>query len=142
MSKVVDLYKRFIVELSWAWVRNPHIQDHSILFLAETFTNEIRLDCSLYKINFDQKWEVPRYGRGGSLVLYWKNSINLIIEDSQRYFIDAIINKNIDEEWRFAGFYGELDTSRRHQAWSKLKSMNNWPNTPWMCLGDFNKIKQ
>ena len=152
MKKVVDLYKRFIVELLWAWVGNPctekeldnliQAQDHFVLFLAENLTDEARLDCILYNINFDQKWEVPRYGRGGGLVLYWKNSINLTIEDSHKYFFYAIINKNTNEEWRFVIFYGEPDTSRRHEAWSMLRSLNNWPNTPWICTGDFNKIKQ
>ena len=106
MRKVVDLYKRFIVELLWAWIGNPYTekeldnliraQNHSVLFLAKTLTDEARLDCILYNINFDQKWEVPRYGRGGGLVLYWKNSINLTVEDSHMYFIDTTINKNFD----------------------------------------------
>lgn len=57
-----------------------------------------------------KNWEVQQNGsgsgKGGGLVLYWKNSINLTIEDSHMYFIDTTINKNSNTGWRFTGFCG------------------------------------
>jgi len=38
------------------------------------------------------------------------------------------------------GFYGELDTTRRHEAWIKLRALNSQPGKPWLCYGDFNEI--
>ena len=69
--------------------------DPSVVFIAETWADEARLDRTLSKINFDQKWVVPRQNRGGGLVLFWKNSINVDVIDSHRYFIDTIIDGNI-----------------------------------------------
>ena len=65
---------------------------------------------------------------GGGLALYWKNSI------------DSIINKGSDEAWRFIGFYGEPATHKRIEAWNKLRLLNNKHDLPWLCAGDFNEI--
>ena len=59
---------------------------------------------------------MPRSGKGGGLVLFWKYSINLKVEDSNKYFIDTSTNKNTDKEWSFTGFYGEQETHRRVEA--------------------------
>ena len=83
---------------------------------------------------------MPRVGRSGGLVLYWKASINLTVEGSDRYYIDAVIDKNSENEWRLTGFYGEPDTARRHEARAKLKALNSQPEKPWLCYRDFNEI--
>ena len=76
-------------------------KDHSVVFIAETWADEARLERTLSNINFDQKWVVLRTTRGGGLVLFWKNSVNLTVVESYKYYIDAVINKNDDDEWRF-----------------------------------------
>ena len=38
-------------------VRLIQEKDHSVVFIAEIWADEARLDCTLSKINFDQKWE-------------------------------------------------------------------------------------
>ena len=68
------------------------------------------------KNRVSSKWVVPRSGKGGGLVLFWKYSINLKVEDSNKYFIDTSTNKNTDKEWRFTGFYGEQETHKRVEA--------------------------
>ena len=115
-------------------------KDHSVVFIAETWADEARLERTLSNINFDQKWVVPRTTRGGGLVLFWKNSVNLTVVKSHKYYIDAVINKNDDDEWRFTGFYGEPDSSRRNEAWAKLRSLNSSQNIPWLCASDYNEI--
>ena len=82
---------------------------------------------------------VPILNRGGGLVLFWKISINIEIVDSHRYFIDTIINGNTEDAWRFTGFYGEPETHRRSEGWSKLSSLNSRLSIPWICGGDFNE---
>ena len=69
-------------------------KDPAMVFLAETLTNNARLEFIQRSIGFDHRWVVPRVGRGGGLVLYWKASINLRVEDSDRYYIDAMIGKD------------------------------------------------
>ena len=45
-------------------------KDPSIVFLAETWADEARLDRVLHNINFDNKWEVCSGRKGGGLVLF------------------------------------------------------------------------
>ena len=52
----------------------------------------------------------PRQNRGGGLVLFWRDSMDVTVEGLGRNYIDAIINKNKQDEWRFTGFYGEPET--------------------------------
>ena len=115
-------------------------KDPAVVFLAETLTDDARLEVIQRSIGFDHRWVVPRVGRGGGLVLYWKVSINLMVEDSDRYYIDAMIDKNKENEWRLMGFYGEPNTARRHEAWDKLRALNSQQEKPWLCFGDFNEI--
>ena len=37
-------------------------------------------------------------GRSGGLVMYWKYSVNLKVEGSDRYYIDVVIDKNSKNE--------------------------------------------
>ena len=69
-------------------------KDLAVVFLAETLIDDARLECIQRSIGFDHRWVVPRVGRGGGLVLYWKASINLTMEDSNRYYIDAVIGRD------------------------------------------------
>jgi len=74
------------------------------------------------------------------LVLFWKSSINLKVEGSHKYYIDATINKNTSNQWRFIGFYDEPERAKRSDAWNKLRLLNSDPVIPWLCVGDFNEI--
>ena len=110
------------------------------MFLSETLTDEARLEIVQRNINFKHWWVVPREGRGGGLVLYWKSLINLTVEASGKYYIDAIIDKNTKNAWQLIGFYGEPETARRIEAWNKLRSLNSQPDISWLCVGNFNEI--
>ena len=94
----------------------------------------------MWNFDYEHKWIVLRERRGGRLALFWKSSINLLVEDSSKYFIDTIIDKNTDNAWRFTGFYEELITSRRHVAWESLQRLNFNLDTPLLCARDFNEI--
>ena len=78
-------------DLIWA-------KDLSVVFIANTWIDEVRLDCILHNKNFDHKWEVSRGSRGGDSVLFWKDIVNFTVQDLQRYFINTTIDKNLDIE--------------------------------------------
>ena len=44
------------------------------------------------------------------------------------------------ENWRFTGFYGELDRRKRHESWELLKRLANQNDKGWLCVRDFNEI--
>ena len=82
-------------------------KDPSVVFIAETQAEEARLDTIQQNLDFENKWVVPKVGHGGGLVLFWKASINLVVSNSSKYYIDTWIDKGSPNEWRFIGFYGE-----------------------------------
>ena len=72
--------------------------------------------------------------------MYWKENFDLTIETFSKTHIDATICKNKEGEWRFTGFYGELDTQLRHEAWARLRNLKTRSQVPWLYAGDFNNI--
>ena len=49
-------------------------------------------------IDFKHIWVVPKEGIGGGITLFWRSSINLVVEDSSPYYIDTWIDKNTENE--------------------------------------------
>ena len=91
------------------------VKDPSIVFLAETWADEARLQEIKCKIEFDNLFFVKRNNRGAGLALYWRNSINVNVDTFSRNHIDSIINKGREDEWCFTGFYGEPVSHKRYQ---------------------------
>ena len=115
-------------------------KDPTVMFFAETWADDARLDQVLRNFDFRIKWSIESENRGGGLVLLFKEEIRITVEDSSKYCIDVLVKKNTSQEWRFTGIYGESVTARRHEAWSKLRTLNDKPLIPWLCAGDFNEI--
>ena len=98
-------------------------KDLSIMFLAETWADEARLKDVKRKIQFENMFVSPRTSRGGGLVMFWRSTIDVSIEGSDKNHIDTIINKNKESKWYFIGFYGEPDTQKRIESWDLLRAL-------------------
>ena len=75
-----------------------------------------------------------------ALHYFWKASVNLVVVDSSNYYIDTLIDKDIDNEWRFLGFSWELNTLRRIKVQDSLRNLNYHLDVSWLCAGDFNEL--
>ena len=42
--------------------------------------------------------------------------------------------------WHYTGFYGNPETTKRHEPWAKLKHLKGTSTLPWLEIGDFNEI--
>ena len=115
-------------------------KDPSIVFIAETWADEVWLQEIKRNIEFDNLFFVERNNRGGGLALFWKNSIDLSVDSFSPNHVDSIINKGTEEVWRFTGFYGEPMTHKRMELWNKLRHLHHKFSFPWLCSGDFNEI--
>ena len=115
-------------------------KDPSVVFLAETWVDKARLKDVKRKIQFENMFVSLRNNRGGGLVLFWRESVDVSVEGFDKNHIDTIINKNKDNKWRFIGFYGEPDTQKRVESWDLLKDLNQKFRLPWLCVGDFNEL--
>ena len=74
------------------------------------------------------------------MVLFWNSLVNLKVEGSHKYYIDATIDKNTSNQWCFIGFYSEPETTKKSETWNKLRLLNSDPIIPWLCVRDFNEI--
>ena len=69
-------------------------KDPTVTFLAETWTDDARLDQVLRNFDFRNKWSAASGNRGGGLVLLWKEEIRITVEDSSKYCIDVLVENN------------------------------------------------
>ena len=92
-------------------------------------------------IGFTQGLIVPSEGRSGGLALLWKPETFVNIRGYSKWFIDAeVVCGNVQGSWRFTGFYGQPDTSKREETWQILEAFGHSNVLPWLCIGDYNEI--
>ena len=91
-------------------------KDPSVLFIAETWADEVRLQEIKCKIEFDNLFFVERNNKGGGLALFWRNSVDLSVDSFSPNHTDSIINKGKEDVWRFTNFYGEPVTYNRMES--------------------------
>ena len=104
----------------YTWAKDP-----SVMFIAEIWTDEARLKVVKCRLNFNHMFSVLRVNRGGGLVLFWKDSMNLRVDTSSKNHIDCIIGGGIEGAWRFTGFYREPITHKCHESWKLLKQLHS-----------------
>jgi hypothetical protein len=63
------------------------------------------------------------------------------VQNFSRRHINAVIhNCDMDMDWKFTGFYGHPDATKRLEAWNLLKRLEQLTPGPWACVGDFNEV--
>ena len=75
------------------------------------------------KVEVTNGFAVLRIGLGGGLALLWRNGVDVDIQTSSSYHIDALI-KQEGVVWRLTVFYGHLETSRRRESWDLLRQLH------------------
>ena len=115
-------------------------QDPTVVFLAETWLDDIRLSGIRDSLRFGHYHGVSRLTRGGGLVMFWKKDFDLQVMSSSHNHIDVLINGGKENVWRFIGFYGAPETQHHMESWNLLRDLNNRFSIPWLCGGDFNEL--
>ena len=72
-------------------------KDPSIVF-AETWADKVRLKDVKRKIQFENMFISPRNTRGGRLVLFWRELVDISMEGFDKNHINTTINKNKENE--------------------------------------------
>ncbi|OMO64558.1 hypothetical protein CCACVL1_21676 [Corchorus capsularis] len=68
-------------------------------------------------------------------------SMDVTILSYSSSHIDVQIKEDSESvPWRFTGFYGNPDTSRRVDSWCLLRQLHGSNSMPWAIGGDFNEI--
>ena len=89
----------------------------NLVFLMETRKKASYLEKLRCRLKFDNLFVVQRKNRGGGLALLWMNDLNLHIRTFSPRHIDAVINPEIDDAWRFMGFYRAPEVANREDSW-------------------------
>ena len=63
-------------------------KDPSVVFIAETWTDEARLILVQDKIKFKHKFAAPRRNKTGGMVLFWKEDFDLSFETFSKNHIE------------------------------------------------------
>uniref|UniRef100_A0A2N9FFZ2 Reverse transcriptase domain-containing protein n=1 Tax=Fagus sylvatica TaxID=28930 RepID=A0A2N9FFZ2_FAGSY len=106
----------------------------------ETWQDEGPLEKLRCQLQFDSKFIVNRRNKGGGLCLFWKKDVKLSVQSFSHSHIDALVNDNQPDTWRFTGFYGAPETHKREESWDLLRRLNAQLKLPWCCMGDFNEL--
>jgi exonuclease III len=112
-----------------------------LVFLMETKLKQRKMEKIRCLLGFQNLFAVDSIGRSGGLALLWKEEAGLEIQNySCRHIQAAVKIPGGEGLWKFTGFYGHPDASKRGEAWNLLKLLRDFSPHPWMCAGDFNEI--
>lgn len=129
----------------WAF-RSLHrlVKEHtpSILFVSESKVSSHVGSKWKSLLNFTGFVGVDSAGKSGGLLLFWDDSINVILRSYSPGHIDCLISYN-SVYWRFTGFYGNPHAHLRRHSWDLLRKLHAQPlvgHEAWVVGGDFNEI--
>jgi exonuclease III len=113
----------------------------NILFLMETKCRKAKLELLRVKMGYEGLFVVDPVGRSGGLALFWRDDVDLEIQNFSRRHINSIV-KGVDGEssWKLTSFYGHPNWSKRHESWALLRYLQSYRPAPWLVIGDFNEI--
>lgn len=111
----------------------------SILFLMETKVHGVRMNQIKNLLHYSNCFSVDSIGIGGGLSLMWNNDVQLQVSYFSSNFIDCTIGTG-SAQWRFTGFYGCPEPTRRRTSWNLLRELSSRNDLPWLCCGDYNDI--
>jgi exonuclease III len=112
-----------------------------ILFLIETKCKKTKLEYLRVKLGYVGLFVVDPVGRSGGLALFWRNDVQLEIQNYSRRHINSLIKEgDRDSYWKLTSFYGHPDCTKRNESWALLRHLQQLHPSPWLVIGDFNEI--
>uniref|UniRef100_A0A7N2R7P6 DUF4283 domain-containing protein n=1 Tax=Quercus lobata TaxID=97700 RepID=A0A7N2R7P6_QUELO len=116
-------------------------EDPTLVFLMETKFKITEMEGIKRKVERQHGLVVPSQNRGGGLALIWKNTLQVEPLTYSLRHIDVIVNEEGgNKRWRFTGFYGNPEMSKREESWSLIRNLSNRCDLPWVIIGDFNEL--
>ncbi|XP_012852582.1 PREDICTED: uncharacterized protein LOC105972190 [Erythranthe guttata] len=84
---------------------------------------------------------VAARGSAGGSALLWQRDVQMSLQNLPPNHIDAtIFYEELNNTWRFTGFYGNPNEQLRYQSWSLLRQLATLSNEEWICAGNFNAM--
>lgn len=112
-----------------------------MVFLMETKSQNIKMEQMRIQLGFDNTFVEDCVGKSGDLALLWMTEAGVEMKNFRRRHINVVVSSPMSVvPWKFTGFYGHPNASKRSEAWSLLRFLAQMEPAPWVCLGDFNEI--
>ncbi|KAA3460557.1 reverse transcriptase [Gossypium australe] len=112
-----------------------------MVFFMKTKVNDRRMERIRRRSGFINGIEVGANGSRGGLCLAWREECKVSLRTFSKNHIDVLIEeRNVQEVWRFTGFYGSLYVNGQLTSWSLLRALGQEQQFSWLICGDFNEI--
>ncbi|KAG7536410.1 Reverse transcriptase domain [Arabidopsis suecica] len=118
-------------------MRREHFPD--FLFLMETKNSSTHVLKVQRWMGYDHSHIVNPIGLSGGLALFWKNSYEVEVINSDHRIIDVKVKLG-SLSFFISCVYGDPSTHLRQLVWDKLIDIGTTRDEPWIVLGDLNEI--
>ena len=92
------------------------------------------------ELGFPSMLAVSSEGRHGGLALLWKSKVVVDTQTYSPHHIDAQVLGQPGHPWRLTGIYGYSEEQMKPETWRLLRHVYSQSTSPWVCIGDYNKI--
>jgi hypothetical protein len=104
---------------------------HNLVFLMETKLHQKKMESVCIKLGFPNMFVVECVRKSGRLALQWESNCDVEIQNFTRHHINAVIQSPmVVEPWKFSGFYGHSEVTKRHESWNLLQHLVIIPPEP------------
>jgi hypothetical protein len=108
----------------------------NMVFLMETHRSAKRAINLKWRLGLKNSVGVDSVGQGGGLVLFWHESLEVVLLGLNNHFIDVRIKDADSNLWyRVTFVYGEPRTELRHLMWETLRRLHTVSDPPCCWLG-------
>ncbi|KAK5811500.1 hypothetical protein PVK06_026837 [Gossypium arboreum] len=97
-----------------------------MVFLMETKIDVKRIEKIRRRCGFENGIDVGAAGSRGGISMAWKVEITVCLNNFSKSYIDVIVKEdNVNEEWRFTGFYGSPYATNKDVSWNLLRKLGD-----------------
>ncbi|KAK5803400.1 hypothetical protein PVK06_031045 [Gossypium arboreum] len=99
----------------------------------ETKIDGKRMERIKRKCGFENEIDVGAEGSRGGISMAWKAGITIRLNNFSKNHIDVLVKENnVNQEWRFTGFYGSHYVTNKDDSWNLLRRLGQNQNHPWL----------
>ncbi len=113
------------------------------VFIQETKVDLNKMIYVIEGLGFLKHCVVLVVGCAGGLILGWKAEVDIEVTVANKNIINAIVfSSPPNQPWMLTVVYAPPSKSHRTLFWDHLKKLSDSFPGPWICVGDFNCIKE
>ena len=109
------------------------------VFLCETRQKSSKMKRIRGHLGLHGFLGVDSNGLSGGLALFCHESYQVTVLGTDDRFIDISVSSPGGEQWRLTAVYSEPMVENMHLMWTKLQTLKQASDLPWVVIRDFNE---